>query len=73
MEQSTLGETGTGKVIPQLVGSAWANWELGFIFWAAVLMHPQAVFLSAVLVAADARAEAPLQHAAGGFPDPLLR
>lgn len=68
-----MGETGTGKVIPQFPARAWANWEFGFIFWAAVLMHPQAVFLSAEFVAADARAEAPLQQAAGGFPDPLLR
>lgn len=73
LEQSTLGETGTGKLIPQLPARAWASWEFGLIFWAAVLMHPQAVFLSAVLDAADASAEAPVQQAAGGFPAPLLR
>lgn len=73
LEQSTLGETVKGKLIPQLAGRAWANWAFGFIFLAADLMHWQAVFLSAVVDAADWRAEAPAQQAAGGFPEPFTR
>ena len=42
-----------GKLIPQLAGRAWANWEFGFIVFEADLIHSQAAFLSAVLDAAD--------------------
>lgn len=73
LEQSTLGETATGKVILQFAGRAWANCWLGFIFWAAFLMHAHAAFLSAELVAAFASADTPAQHAGGGIPEPLLR
>lgn len=60
-------------MIPQFPGRAWANWVWMVIFWAADLMHEQAVFLSAVVDVADARDEAPAQQALGGFPLPLLR
>lgn len=73
MEQSTLGEIVNGKLIPQFPGRAWAAWTLGFIFLAAVLMQSQAALLSAEVDAADTRAEAPEQQAAGGFPVPFTR
>ena len=73
MEQSTFGETVNGKLIPQSLGRVWAAWAFGFIFWAAVLMHSQAAFLSAEVDAADARPETPEQHAAGGYPVPFSR
>ena len=52
LEQSTLGETVKAKVIPQLAGSACANWGFGFICLEADLMQLQAACLSAVVDAA---------------------
>ncbi|KAJ6964194.1 hypothetical protein NC652_002463 [Populus alba x Populus x berolinensis] len=48
LEQSTLGETVKGKVIPQLAGRDCANWGFGFICLEADLMQLQAACLSAV-------------------------
>jgi hypothetical protein len=73
LEQSTLGETVKGKVIPQLAGRACANWGLGFICLEADLMQLQAACLSAVVDAEAWIAEIPEQHAAGGFPVPFMR
>lgn len=73
MEQSTVGETVNGKVIPQFPGRAWAAWAFRLMFLATVLMQSQAALLSAVVVAADARDEAPEQQPAGGFPVPFTR
>lgn len=72
-EQSVFGEIEKDKLIPQFPGRAWANWYLILIFWAADLTQAHTAFLSAEVDAADARAEAPAQHAAGGFPEPLTR
>lgn len=72
-EQSVFGEIVKDKLIPQFPGRAWANWDLILTFWAVDLIQAHAACLSAEVDAADARAEAPAQHAAGGFPEPLTR
>ena len=68
-----MGEIGMDKVIPQLAGRALANADLILAFLAAFLMQLQAACLSAVVVAEEARFDAPAQHAAGGIPLPLFR
>lgn len=73
LEQSVLGETEKDKLIPQLAGSAWANWLFGLNCLAADVIHSQADFISAGVEAADARDFAPAQQEAGGFPEPLNR
>lgn len=73
LEQSVFGEIEKDKLIPQFPGRARANWDLILTFWAVDLIQAHAAFLSAEVDAADARAEAPAQHAAGGFPEPLTR
>ena len=73
MEQSTLAETAKGKVMPQFCGSACASSGLGLMLLEADLMQLQAAFLSADVDVADTRADAPAQHAAGGFPLPFTR
>lgn len=73
MEQSTLGETSKGKVIPQFAGRDFASPEFTFMLLETFLRQVQAVCLSAVVVAADARVAAPAQHGDGGAPLPFFR
>lgn len=73
LEQSTLGETSKGNEILQLDGRDLASSGLRLIFFAAFLRHPQAVCLSAVVVADEARLDAPSQQGLGGAPLPLFR
>ena len=73
MVQSKLVETVKGKLMPQLPGSACAADVLGLILGTADLMQLHAALLSALLDAADAKVETPLQHAVDGLPLPLLR
>lgn len=68
-----MGETSNGNEIPQLAGRAFASSGFKLMLFAAFLRQLQAVCLSAVVVAADARLEAPAQHGGGGAPLPLFR
>lgn len=68
-----MGETSKGRVIPQFDGSDFARAELTLMFLEAFLRHVQAVCLSAVVVAAEERLDAPAQQADGGAPLPFLR
>lgn len=71
--QSTLGEMGKPKLIPQFPGSDLASSAFGFSVREADWRQVQAARLSAVVLAAAARALAPEQQADGGIPLPLLR
>jgi len=72
-EQSTVGEMVKDKLIPQFPGRACANWSLKLVLFDTVLRQLQADCLSAVLVIATERKEAPLQQAVGGNPLPLFK
>lgn len=67
-----MGETVKGKVMPQLPGSACAAVMLGLTFVITDIMQLHAVLRSAVVAAADAKVETPLQQVLDGFPLPLI-